>query len=122
MAEQKDTGAPTQKDSYTRLIDDYVDAYAEFIGFPSDVLSKQMRFDDKLLDRAEGMDEYRQLRKDNMHKGPIGDYLYELGQEGWDNSIQTIENKFQENREKSIKTTNDSIVPLSQMTQPLGYK
>ena len=62
-----------QKDAYTRLIDDYVDAYAEFIGFPSDVLSKQMRFDDKLLDKAKGMDEY-------------------------------------------------SIVPLSQMTRPIGYR
>ncbi len=111
-----------QKDAYTRLIDDYVDAYSEFIGFPSDVLSKQMRFDNKLLDRAEGMDEYRQLRKDNMHKGPIGDYLYELGQEGWENSIQIIENEFEKIRQKNIETTNDSIVPLSQMTRPIGYR
>ena len=59
-----------QKDAYTRLIDDYVDAYAEFIGFPSDVLSKQMRFDDKLLDKAKGMDEYRQLRNCLLYTSP----------------------------------------------------
>ena len=46
-----------QKDAYTRLIDDYVDAYAEFIGFPSHVLYLQRQFDDELLDRAEGMNE-----------------------------------------------------------------
>ena len=117
-----------QKDAYTRLIDDYVDAYAEFIGFPSDILYKQMRFDDELLDRAEGMNEYRQLRKDNMHKGPIGDYLYELGQEGWEDSIRTIESEFAKNRQKAIETTNVSrkanggIVSLNQMTRPIGYR
>ena len=111
-----------QKDAYTRLIDDYVDAYAEFIGFPSHVLYLQRQFDDELLDRAEGMNEYRQLRKDNMHKGPIGDYSYELGPEGWENSIRTIENEFEKIRQKNIETTNDSIVPLNQMTRPIGYR
>ena len=102
------------KTGYQLLIDEYVDAYSELIGFPGSVMQEQVQFDSILLDKAKDKKEYRQLVKDNMHKGPIGDYLYNLGPEGWEEAIQKIENK--------LNKAQGGIVSLNQMTRPIGYR
>jgi hypothetical protein len=100
-----------KKSGYQLLIDDYVDAYSEIIGYPGDVLHKQRQFDKELLEKAKDMKEYRQLRKDTKSISPIGKYLWSLRSEGWEDAILTIENKFEENRQKFIETKDEEVTP-----------
>jgi len=100
-----------KKSGYQLLIDDYVDAYSEIIGYPGDVLLKQSEFDKELLEKAKDMKEYRQLQKDNKSISPIGEYLWNLRSEGWEDAILTIENKFEENRQKFIETKDEEVTP-----------